>query len=59
MSLAWPSEHRGLLLLPLLTRVLCGVQVSGSNIEVGIIGADKTFKVLSEAEVQDYLQEVE
>jgi hypothetical protein len=34
-------------------------QVSGSNIEVGIIGTDKTFKVLSEAEVQDYLQEVE
>jgi hypothetical protein len=27
--------------------------------QVGIIGADKTFKVLTAAEVQDYLQEVE
>lgn len=34
-------------------------QVSGSNIEVGIIGPDRKFKVLSEAEVSDYLQEVE
>ncbi|GFH22338.1 20S proteasome alpha subunit B [Haematococcus lacustris] len=34
-------------------------QVSGSNIEVGIIGRDKTFRVLTEAEVNDYLQEVE
>lgn len=34
-------------------------QVSGSNIEVGIIGSDRVFKVLSEAEVNDYLQEVE
>lgn len=34
-------------------------QLSGSNIEVGIVGADKTFRVLTEAEVNDYLQEVE
>uniref|UniRef100_A0A7S3VR73 Proteasome subunit alpha type n=1 Tax=Dunaliella tertiolecta TaxID=3047 RepID=A0A7S3VR73_DUNTE len=34
-------------------------QVSSSNIEVGIIGADRKFRVLSEAEVADYLQEVE
>jgi 20S proteasome subunit alpha 2 len=34
-------------------------QVSGSNIEVGIIGPDRVFKVLTEAEVSDYLQEVE
>ncbi|KIZ02631.1 20S proteasome subunit alpha 2 [Monoraphidium neglectum] len=34
-------------------------QVSGNNIEVGIIGPDRKFKVLSAAEVQDYLQEVE
>lgn len=34
-------------------------QVSGSNIEVGIIGPDKKFKILTAAEVSDYLQEVE
>lgn len=34
-------------------------QVSGSNIEVGVIGPDRKFRVLSEAEVSDYLQEVE
>lgn len=34
-------------------------QVSSSNIEVGIIGADRQFRVLTEAEVADYLQEVE
>ena len=28
-------------------------------LQVGIIGPDKKFKVLSSAEVQDYLQEVE
>jgi 20S proteasome subunit alpha 2 len=35
------------------------MQVSGSNIEVGIVGADGKFKVLTDAEVSDYLQEVE
>lgn len=34
-------------------------QVSSSNIEVGVIGADRRFRVLTEAEVADYLQEVE
>lgn len=34
-------------------------QMTGENIEVGIIGADKVFKVLTAAEVQDYLSEVE
>lgn len=34
-------------------------QVSGSNIEVGVIGTDRKFRVLTEAEVSDYLQEVE
>ncbi|GAX82482.1 hypothetical protein CEUSTIGMA_g9909.t1 [Chlamydomonas eustigma] len=34
-------------------------QVSGSNIEVAVIGPDRKFKVLTEAEVTDYLQEVE
>lgn len=34
-------------------------QVCGSNIEVGIIGADRKFRILTEAEVTDYLQEVE
>ena len=34
-------------------------QVSGNNIEIGVIGADRVFRVLSTAEVSDYLQEVE
>lgn len=34
-------------------------QVSGANIEVGVIGRDRKFRVLTEAEVTDYLQEVE
>jgi 20S proteasome subunit alpha 2 len=34
-------------------------QVSGNNIEVGVIGPDRKFRVLSTAEVNDYLQEVE
>ncbi|MEW5299376.1 MAG: hypothetical protein WDW36_002399 [Sanguina aurantia] len=34
-------------------------QVSGANIEVGVIGADRKFRILTEAEVSDYLQEVE
>ena len=29
------------------------------NIEVGIVGADRKFKVLSPAEIKDYLHEVE
>eukprot|EP00884_Botryococcus_braunii_P011518 jgi/Botrbrau1/20367/Bobra.0006s0032.1 len=34
-------------------------QISGSNIEVGIIGEDRVFRVLTAAEVSDYLEEVE
>lgn len=34
-------------------------QISGSNIEVGIIGDDRVFRVLTAAEVSDYLEEVE
>lgn len=34
-------------------------QLSGSNIEVGVLGSDRVFRVLTEAEVNDYLQEVE
>lgn len=34
-------------------------ELTGHNIEVGIIGEDKTFRVLSPAEVNDYLSEVE
>jgi len=30
-----------------------------TNIEVGIVGSDKTFKVLSPNEIKDYLGEVE
>lgn len=34
-------------------------ELSSSNIEVAIIGEDRKFKVLTQAEVTDYLQEVE
>jgi 20S proteasome subunit alpha 2 len=34
-------------------------QISGHNIEVGIIGEDRIFRVLTPAEVSDYLEEVE
>ncbi|GBG65319.1 hypothetical protein CBR_g50356 [Chara braunii] len=34
-------------------------QISGSNIEIGIVGADHQFRVLTPAEVDDYLAEVE
>ncbi|KAL4853064.1 Proteasome subunit alpha type-2 [Chlorella vulgaris] len=34
-------------------------ELSGENIEVAVIGDDRKFRVLTPAEVQDYLQEVE
>ena len=34
-------------------------QISGANIEVAIVGEDHTFRVLTAAEVSDYLEEVE
>jgi 20S proteasome alpha/beta subunit len=34
-------------------------QISGKNIEIGIVGADRVFRVLTPAEVDDYLAEVE
>ncbi len=34
-------------------------ELSGNNIEVSVVGEDRKFRVLSPAEVQDYLQEVE
>ncbi|KAK7324305.1 hypothetical protein VNO77_27838 [Canavalia gladiata] len=34
-------------------------QISGKNIEIGIIGSDKKFRVLTPAEIDDYLGEVE
>lgn len=34
-------------------------QISGHNIEVGIIGEDRKFRVLTPAEITDYLEEVE
>uniref|UniRef100_A0A7N2R3R6 Uncharacterized protein n=1 Tax=Quercus lobata TaxID=97700 RepID=A0A7N2R3R6_QUELO len=34
-------------------------QISGKNIEIGIIGIDKKFRVLTPAEIDDYLAEVE
>lgn len=34
-------------------------QISGHNIEVAIVGEDQKFRVLTPAEVSDYLEEVE
>ena len=34
-------------------------QISGENIEVAIVGEDQKFRVLTAAEVSDYLEEVE
>ena len=34
-------------------------QISGSNIEVAIVGDDMKFRVLTSSEVSDYLEEVE
>lgn len=34
-------------------------QISGSNIEVAIVGEDQVFRLLTASEVSDYLQEVE
>ena len=34
-------------------------QLSGSSVEVAVIGPDRVFRVLSASEVSDYLQEVE
>uniref|UniRef100_A0A2N9EJQ1 Proteasome subunit alpha type n=1 Tax=Fagus sylvatica TaxID=28930 RepID=A0A2N9EJQ1_FAGSY len=34
-------------------------QISSKNIEIGIIGTDKKFRVLTPAEIDDYLAEVE
>ncbi|GAB4817526.1 hypothetical protein N2152v2_004572 [Parachlorella kessleri] len=34
-------------------------ELTGENIEVGIVGEDRKFRVLTPAEVNDYLQEVE
>ena len=33
--------------------------MTSKNIEIGIIGQDKVFNVLTPSEVNDYLQEVE
>ena len=34
-------------------------QISSSNIEVGIVGEDQVFRLLTPSEVSDYLEEVE
>lgn len=34
-------------------------QISGSNIEVAIVGEDMKFRVLTPSEVSDYLEEVD
>lgn len=33
--------------------------LTGDSVEVGVVGADRVFRVLTPAEVNDYLQEVE
>lgn len=33
--------------------------MTNKNIEIGIVGTDKKFKTLTEAEIKDYLDEVE
>jgi len=45
----------------MLLQALCQVLRLGAAylVQVGIIGPDKKFKILTSAEVQDYLQEVE
>ena len=35
------------------------MNVNAVNVEVGVVGADKKFKVLTPAEIKDYLGEVE
>jgi len=34
-------------------------ELTGHNIEVGVVGPDRQFRVLTPEQVQDYLQEVE
>ena len=34
-------------------------QISGNNIEVAVVGEDQKFRLLTPAEISDYLQEVE
>ena len=34
-------------------------QISGSNIEVAVVGEDQKFRLLTPSEINDYLQEVE
>lgn len=34
-------------------------ELTGDNIEVGIVGEDKKFRVLTPSEISDYLREVE
>jgi len=32
-------------------------QMNSSNVEVGIIGEDRKFRILRESEVQDYIED--
>jgi hypothetical protein len=50
------NAHTGRPLNPPQNR---GLPPNSNPNQVGIIGPDKKFKVLTAAEVQDYLQEVE
>lgn len=34
-------------------------EMTANNIEVGVIGEDKKFRILSPSEVKDYLEEVD
>jgi hypothetical protein len=40
-------------------RNIAAGELSGDNIEVAVVGEDRVFRVLTPAEVTDYLQEVE
>ena len=34
-------------------------QISAENIEIGVVGADRKFNILTASEIADYLEEVE
>lgn len=45
--------------MPTLARLPSAGELTGETVEVGIVGEDRVFRVLTAAEVSDYLQEVE
>ena len=56
----WPSPANPCIQLPSTGCTPLGAgELSGENIEVAVVSDDRKFRVLTPAEVQDYLQEVE